>query len=261
MKQDKNIRELDSNQIYTLLFPLISQIYKSYKFLNLSKTEFSQLVLQEIEYSKITSINHNHYKEYLKKRIKMCLSEIAKQRINNPTTVFNLLDNYINQNFVPLNNNYQNAQKNFKMLSAFLASYDYIPNSDLIINLINNNNYFKQTIKLIVKKYKLLSETGVSQELFEDSLFLLVIHVYDTLNKIEIDESENSYEDVDTSEDLLRIYLNEISQKPMLTAQQELELSQKIQEGDLLAKKKFIEANLKLVVSIAKNLQIKVCLY
>ncbi len=54
-------------------------------------------------------------------------------------------------------------------------------------------------------------------------------------------------------EDPVRMYLKEIGKVDLLTAEQESELAQRIEEGDEEAKKKLAEANLRLVVSIAKR--------
>ncbi len=54
-------------------------------------------------------------------------------------------------------------------------------------------------------------------------------------------------------DDPVRMYLKEIGKVPLLTADEELELAKKIEEGDEEAKKKLCEANLRLVVSIAKR--------
>lgn len=53
--------------------------------------------------------------------------------------------------------------------------------------------------------------------------------------------------------DLLHIYMQEIRSVPLLTAQEERELAKRMYEGDGEAKRKLIEANLRLVVSIAKK--------
>ena len=54
-------------------------------------------------------------------------------------------------------------------------------------------------------------------------------------------------------DDPVRMYLKEIGKVPLLTAEEEVELAKKIEEGDEEAKKKLCEANLRLVVSIAKR--------
>ena len=54
-------------------------------------------------------------------------------------------------------------------------------------------------------------------------------------------------------EDHVRMYLKEIGKVPLLTAEREAELAQRIREGDDYAKQQLVEANLRLVVSIAKR--------
>ena len=74
------------------------------------------------------------------------------------------------------------------------------------------------------------------------------------------DEEEVDMEKIDLSvpegvsiEDPVRMYLKEIGKVPLLTAEEEIELANRMEEGDEEAKKKLAEANLRLVVSIAKR--------
>ena len=54
-------------------------------------------------------------------------------------------------------------------------------------------------------------------------------------------------------EDPVRMYLKEIGKVPLLSADEEVELAKKMETGDLDARKRLAEANLRLVVSIAKR--------
>lgn len=54
-------------------------------------------------------------------------------------------------------------------------------------------------------------------------------------------------------DDPVRMYLKEIGKVPLLTAQEEIDLAKRMEEGDEYAKQKLCEANLRLVVSIAKK--------
>ncbi len=73
-------------------------------------------------------------------------------------------------------------------------------------------------------------------------------------------EEEIDLEKIDLSvpegigiEDPVRMYLKEIGKVPLLTAEEEIELAKRMEEGDQDAKKRLAEANLRLVVSIAKR--------
>lgn len=57
----------------------------------------------------------------------------------------------------------------------------------------------------------------------------------------------------DIADDSVRLYLREIGKIPLLTAEEELELAQKVVKGEKRAKDKMAEANMRLVVSIAKR--------
>ncbi|MBR5801054.1 MAG: RNA polymerase sigma factor RpoD [Lachnospiraceae bacterium] len=74
------------------------------------------------------------------------------------------------------------------------------------------------------------------------------------------EEDEVDMENIDLSvpdgisiEDPVRMYLKEIGKVPLLSAEEEIELAQKMEDGDQDAKKRLAEANLRLVVSIAKR--------
>ena len=87
----------------------------------------------------------------------------------------------------------------------------------------------------------------------------------DDLDEIDDDFIPNEEDEIDTSaidlsvpegisvEDPVRMYLKEIGKVNLLTAEEEIELAQRMENGDDEAKKRLAEANLRLVVSIAKR--------
>lgn len=64
---------------------------------------------------------------------------------------------------------------------------------------------------------------------------------------------EATFKDEIESNDTLRLYLKEIGEIPLLTPEDEIRLAKQIEKGDMEAKRRMIEANLRLVVSIAKK--------
>ena len=85
---------------------------------------------------------------------------------------------------------------------------------------------------------------------------------FDEPNIDEVDDDEEA-EDLDAlnagqylddiSDDSVRLYLREIGKIPLLSAEEEMELAQRVIQGDKRAKDKMAEANMRLVVSIAKR--------
>ena len=70
---------------------------------------------------------------------------------------------------------------------------------------------------------------------------------------VDVEHIDLSVPDGVSIEDPVRMYLKEIGKVPLLSAEEEIELAKRMEEGDENAKKKLAEANLRLVVSIAKR--------
>ena len=96
----------------------------------------------------------------------------------------------------------------------------------------------------------------VHEENADDTTELLLDNDDDLLlsdeEEVEIIDDADVLEGVST-EDPVRMYLKEIGNVPLLTTEEEIELAKRVEEGDEEAKKRLIEANLRLVVSIAKK--------
>ena len=67
------------------------------------------------------------------------------------------------------------------------------------------------------------------------------------------EEVEEEVTDEDSVDNAIRQYLSEIGRYPLLTAEQEMKIAQRVAEGNMEAQRQLVEANLRLVVSIAKR--------
>ena len=81
----------------------------------------------------------------------------------------------------------------------------------------------------------------------------IILDVDDEPTEEELENIEFSVPDGVSIEDPVRMYLKEIGKVPLLSADEEVELAKKMETGDLSARKRLAEANLRLVVSIAKR--------
>lgn len=100
------------------------------------------------------------------------------------------------------------------------------------------------------KLYDLLEEQGI--EIIEDDI--------DDIENLDLSAVESeSYTNDDGTEitmivdDPVKVYLREIGKVPLLSAEEEIELAKKMKDGNQYAKDRLAEANLRLVVSIAKR--------
>lgn len=71
--------------------------------------------------------------------------------------------------------------------------------------------------------------------------------------EVDMEKIDLSVPDGISIEDPVRMYLKEIGKVPLLSAEEEIDLARRMSEGDESAKKRLAEANLRLVVSIAKR--------
>jgi len=88
-----------------------------------------------------------------------------------------------------------------------------------------------------------------------DDLMALDIEIKEKKDFLEVSSDKNKKykEDIKLKVDPIQIYLKEISKTSFLTAEEEKDLAKRIENDDPLAKTKLIQANLRLVVSIAKK--------
>ena len=100
--------------------------------------------------------------------------------------------------------------------------------------------------KLTDKLSLLPDETSVVFEIFKNS----GVEIQEESEDIK----EITFDGIDaTTDDSVKMYLKDIGQVPLLQSDEEKELAQRMSEGDIAAKNRLSEANLRLVVSIAKR--------
>ena len=116
-------------------------------------------------------------------------------------------------------------------------------------------NYFLDTdfeADKMEKVFEFLEKNNVdvkmSEDVEEDDDIIL-----DDEDEINIEKIDLSVPDGVGLEDPVRMYLKEIGKVPLLSAEEEIEYAKRMEQGDEEAKKRLAEANLRLVVSIAKR--------
>ena len=124
------------------------------------------------------------------------------------------------------------------------------------------NDFFKDTpldTEQLEKVFDFLEASGIDVLRISDSDVDEALLLDEDLDKIaeeedvELDKIDLSVPEGVSIEDPVRMYLKEIGKVNLLTAEEEIELAKRMEEGDEDAKKRLAEANLRLVVSIAKR--------
>ena len=113
---------------------------------------------------------------------------------------------------------------------------------------LEEERYDKIVETLEQKGIDVLRMTEEEEEPDEEALLAV-----EDAEDVDVENIDLSVPDGISIEDPVRMYLKEIGKVPLLTADEEIELAQRMEEGDEEAKKRLAEANLRLVVSIAKR--------
>lgn len=102
--------------------------------------------------------------------------------------------------------------------------------------------------------YDALEKLGVEVDVADEDLSAMDEENYGDVEEVTEEEMEKAFSlDGISMDDPVRMYLKEIGNINLLTAEKEIELGMRIMDGDERAKKRMVEANLRLVVSIAKR--------
>lgn len=251
----KKIRTMNSEQILESLLFIIDAIYNKFSFANLSKQDYYNMVIKEIENTKSSFNSDKNYVDYLKKIIESKMIEMIKTKLLDHNESIRILNNYI-QITVKKTDDYNVIMKQIRALNSFLEKYNYVPTPEVLIELINKNENLNDLIKIIFLKNKDMIVSGDIEKLTDNNTLILLLEAYCLINNIEIKQSEenNIYYDDDLKlTDSVKIYLREIGEYPLLSIEQQRDLALKILEGDNKARELFINSNLRLVVNVARR--------
>ncbi|MCM1083830.1 MAG: RNA polymerase sigma factor RpoD [Clostridium sp.] len=127
-----------------------------------------------------------------------------------------------------------------------------------IINHFNDCKEIELTTDRMITIFEFLEENSVdvltiTDDADDDEPDDALLAAGDEEIDVDVEHIDLSVPDGVSIEDPVRMYLKEIGKVPLLSAEEEIELAKRMEDGDEEAKKKLAEANLRLVVSIAKR--------
>lgn len=189
---------------------------------------------------------------------------MKKEETKNVNKVFDksfvVINNLIDKEFKECKS-YNDSIENLKTIEKIFKKLNYIPNPDITMKLIDENLLLSETIKIIVNNDLDIITKGEINKIFDNDAIILIIESYCMMNNIKIQEYEEDNKEFEENIinyegeniDIVKLYLNEISRRKLLTLDEEIKLTKRIKDGDEEAKKIFIESNLRLVVSVARK--------
>ncbi len=128
--------------------------------------------------------------------------------------------------------------------------FDLLGSQEARVLLENGRQNGRLGADEIARAFDELDVDAVQLDEFYSALYELQIEVVELGGE---PEGEAEPEAAEVSTDTLQLFLKDIGRVPLLTAAREVELAKKIERGDHSAKQAMVEANLRLVVSIAKR--------
>lgn len=254
----KNGDVLAFDELFNKLSFLIDKSYRSFKFLN--KNVYHEVVKDALYYF-VNSVELRDNFDYF-----VLLEKNFNKYINYRLGVFAKDSDYnIIYDFLVF------TKKNiFVNLCLFLKRIDYGDDIDLYIKLIETYPVLGQYVEIIIGKNKNITTNWIDSN-SSNKVMAHFIRAYMVKNDIEeldddylevVEEKiENGLDDDVSLEkddnyvetDIVRAYLLEIGTIPLLKQEEEVLLFKQFNLGDLAAKDKIVNANLRLVVSIAKK--------
>lgn len=158
----------------------------------------------------------------------------------------NKLQAYIDRYFS--DKNLSNAQ-----LENCIKLSNYVKRNNLFIGDIEAEKILEN--KKVSTMFKILDENKILLRVGQYFNLSTLLELYCAKNNVELtrDSETSLYDKFSHDIDIVRLYLNEIGEFKVLNSKEECELSRLSKKGDIEAREKLINHNLRLVVSIAKN--------
>ena len=236
---------LNTTEIFNEIWPRLEHIWLRYKFIGITREEYKEMINEELEK------NSTNLKAVVK-RVQYRLDLIILERLNDSEKIFNVVNDFIN------NIETSDYKILLELVTSFFEKYKYYPELELLINLLNENKKFSNATKKVIEEHqKEIDKKGITKTL-KNTYIISIIEAYTIINDTEEVKENDIYEEFDNlngnfTTDSIRAYLSDMGQKKLITAEEEIEYARRMRDGDEEARKKLTEANLRLVVSIAKR--------
>lgn len=224
----------------------IQAIFSKFEFLNIKEETYKKLITKIMAYAKDKE-KKGSYISYVAALLNSKMVKHITFLLNDEEKTNIMFENFISLNFKKTNC-YEDAVNNITLMGNIFD----ILNQETLINLLNNNQIFNDNVRIICEQKKKTIETVGVEKLFHDIFTQTVVSIYCMINNIKLGSLEENMDTSDLNDDL-KIFLKEIAAIPRITNGENLQLIRKAKTGDVEARNRVIEANMRLVITIARK--------
>lgn len=257
------LKSTSNEELYRLFVIKFHNIIKNYYFININQETIDNMAYKVLNYCRNTVNEENvlKYCDYVINEFTEQIDSYVTSNFKDIITLKKSISNIIAFTTVK-KRGYENKLKYLKDFSDFLSKYDCILCMEDYFDIINDNEGLKNILKTVVEVNMDLVKTNRIREKINEEHLVYLIEAYSIINNIGIEneaiddeefykafEYESRYECFTSN--IVDQYFNDI-RKPLLTEEEEIILTKRIEMGDKKAKDLLVERNLRLVVSVAK---------
>ena len=236
---------------------MVEDLYNTYSFLNMPKNEFVDSFISALQIVSKKDISDVSFENYLSIVFK---NQIKRYIIDKYESVNykEILMNYINSRIKEVTD-IDDIKNQLSLINEFAVSFSVYIKDETIDYIIKNLPLINKYLNIIYNRYKDIIISGEYEYEFDDMYLNMLIEKYASINNLEIGTDKeidiNAFKEYMSKDDidLVNLYLNEISQYPLLKPEEEIKLGYQILEGNLEAKNMLVERNLRLVVKVSKR--------
>ena len=249
-----DFENLSSEMVLKELESTIEKLAKEYSFI----LDYKELKIKLYECAKENITNYSNeskgdYKRFFEKVMLEWINDYISTLSQNDLNA--LAVKYVEAK-MDAPSSLESVDKMFALYSKFFDKFNIESTPELISYVLSNSNKMNSIIEYIFDTHEDLIKSG--EYLETDSNLITYIEFYAINNNIELNEVNEDEEDEDYAEyvdssDSVKMYLKEIGRYKLLTPEEEREITNQIANGNEEYKTKLAEANLRLVVSIAKK--------
>lgn len=248
----EKIKTMTFEELYKLLTPTLREIGKEYSYISPSKKAIDNWLKKIVEekYKKVISndrVTSIDFTTVVKKNINHYLKKTFTE--GKGLEIFN---RYVDKNV----KGRKKTQYFFKKIIDFFYGFNYYPDNEVCLSLLNNNKKVNQILAKVVEEKKYLLGKMEIEKIFKDDISVSLVETYCILNNIKIiqDNIDNDIDNnVDYMDDNTTNYFN--LGASLLTEEEKVELLVRVKQGDKKARDIMVEKNLKLVIKIAVKYQ------